>query len=264
MTIKLEKGMIEVAAREFVEKHMLNPQGALRVHSINVPGIYSSSDVEVYLERKPQPNYGKIARAIGEFVAEDDPDAIKRPEGVPRSVQQQRGAMIHLLRANVQMGLKDASERNACLNGTCVLFNLAQRRMRQAIKAYSSSEIESWCHPEVQNWAWECDYPWMSGADDSWFVFRYKNHRGDVACRAACRPVVHFGVSVHHGGEATWYMQAFDLERWDIRDFRMSDIQGWGFHVGPDTPSTVAIAREYAAKKNATVAALAADDQADF
>ena len=55
--------------------------------------------------------------------------------------------------------------------------------------------------------------------------FRYRNWRGEVADRAVIPIRTSVGVSVYHNdGNPCWIMTAIDVEKDEIREFKLSDI----------------------------------------
>ncbi len=64
--------------------------------------------------------------------------------------------------------------------------------------------------------------------DATVIVFRYRNHRNEEAVRTA-RPIrIWFGSTAFHP-EAQWFLEAFDLDRGETRDFALTGLLGgWG------------------------------------
>lgn len=59
--------------------------------------------------------------------------------------------------------------------------------------------------------------------------FFYRNHRGEVSVRqVANASAPYWGHNAWHK-EPTWLMDAFDLEKGDIRTFAMKDMCGIGW-----------------------------------
>lgn len=57
-------------------------------------------------------------------------------------------------------------------------------------------------------------------------VFKYVNHKGNVAFRRV-RPIrIWFGSTAWHR-EPQWLLEAFDLDKLQTRDFAMCSISGW-------------------------------------
>lgn len=55
--------------------------------------------------------------------------------------------------------------------------------------------------------------------------FQYVNHRGEVAYRLV-RPIrIWFGSTVWHP-EPQWFLEGFDLERMETRDYAMASMVG--------------------------------------
>ena len=59
-------------------------------------------------------------------------------------------------------------------------------------------------------------------------TFLYVNHRGKVSFRTV-RPIrIWFGSTAWHN-ESQWFMEAFDLDKMETRDFALSGFaEGWG------------------------------------
>ena len=73
----------------------------------------------------------------------------------------------------------------------------------------------------------------------------YTNQRGERSTRRVVPLRWDFKSTPHHR-KMQWMMQAIDLDKNDIRDFAMADIQGWRTPP-PTTGGQVGVAAEYAA-----------------
>lgn len=62
--------------------------------------------------------------------------------------------------------------------------------------------------------------------------FRYRNHRGEEAWRKVCMPMEVFWGETEHHPERQWFLNAWDMDREDRRDFALADILE--IHRGPD------------------------------
>ncbi len=54
-------------------------------------------------------------------------------------------------------------------------------------------------------------------------IFEYRNWRGDVSIRRVLPQRIWFGATEWHPG-AQWLLEAFDLEKNEVRDFALCDI----------------------------------------
>lgn len=53
--------------------------------------------------------------------------------------------------------------------------------------------------------------------------FLYKNYKGDVSLRQVTSPKIFFGDSEYHG-DNTWLMEAYDVNKQEMRTFHLPDI----------------------------------------
>lgn len=59
--------------------------------------------------------------------------------------------------------------------------------------------------------------------DEQELAFQYKNWRGEFAIRRVIPKKIWFGESEWHEGNQ-WFLQAFDIEKSEIRDFALLDM----------------------------------------